>query len=83
MDRVLIRPFEPKEEKTAGGIIIAETVADKREWNFGEVIEIGTDVPVTLEGTTVMYPNYAGMTIELEEGEYLILRYHEIIGILS
>jgi chaperonin GroES len=65
-DRVVIEP-SPAEEKTAGGIIIAESAKEKPQ--RGTVVAAGpgkTDEPVTVKvGDTVLYGKYAGTEISI------------------
>lgn len=82
-DRVVIEP-SPAEEKTAGGIIIAESAKEKPQ--RGTVVAAGpgkTDEPVTVKvGDTVLYGKYAGTEISLEGSEYLIMRESDILAIV-
>lgn len=82
-DRVVIEP-SPAEEKTAGGIIIAESAKEKPQ--RGTVVAAGpgkTDEPVTVKvGDTVLYGKYAGTEISLEGNEYLIMRESDILAIV-
>lgn len=82
-DRVVIEP-SPAEEKTAGGIIIAESAKEKPQ--RGTVVAAGpgkTDEPVTVKvGDTVLYGKYAGTEISLEGKEYLIMRESDILAIV-
>lgn len=82
-DRVVIEP-SPAEEKTAGGIIIAESAKEKPQ--RGTVVAAGpgkTDEPVTVKvGDSVLYGKYAGTEISLEGSEYLIMRESDILAIV-
>ena len=82
-DRVVIEP-SPAEEKTAGGIIIAESAKEKPQ--RGTVVAAGpgkVDEPITVKvGDTVLYGKYAGTDISLEGKEYLIMRESDILAIV-
>jgi len=82
-DRVIVKPA-PAEEKTAGGIIIPDTAKEKPQ--RGTVVAAGPgkkDEPVTVKvGDTVLYGKYAGTEIQVEGGEYLIMRESDILAIV-
>ena len=82
-DRVIIEPAKA-EEKTAGGIIIPDTAKEKPQ--RGVVIAAGPgkkDEPVTVKaGDTVLYGKYAGTEIQVEGGDYLIMRESDILAIV-
>lgn len=86
-DRLLVE-LEGPAEKTAGGIIIPGTVADRP--NRGKVLAKGPGrrnkkgvlrpLDVTV-GDMVLFPQFAGQKIEMDGGEFLILREEEVLGI--
>ena len=82
-DRVIIEPAKA-EEKTAGGIIIPDTAKEKPQ--RGIVLAAGPgkkDEPVTVKaGDTVLYGKYAGTEIQVEGGDYLIMRESDILAII-
>ncbi len=87
-DRLLVAVDGPA-EKTAGGIIIPGTVAERPEQ--GTIVASGRgrrnkkgqvrplDVGV---GDKVLFAKYAGTKVELEGTELLILREEEVLGIV-
>ena len=81
-DRVLIEPLAAK-EKTSSGIIIPDTAKEKPL--KGIVIAAGPgkgDEAMTVEkGDTVLYGQYSGTEIKIENGEYLIMKESDIYGI--
>ncbi|MCW1735116.1 co-chaperone GroES [Anaerorudis cellulosivorans] len=83
-DRVLVQPA-PVEEKTAGGIIIPDTVKEKPL--KGEVKAVGQGTKdeemVVKEGDKVLYGKYAGTEIEIDGEAYLIMRQSDILAIIE
>ena len=81
-DRVLIEPLAA-EEKTSSGIIIPDTAKEKPL--KGIVIAAGPskgDEAMTVKkGDTVLYGQYSGTEIKIENGEYLIMKESDIYGI--
>lgn len=82
-DRVLVEP-SAAEEKTAGGIIIPDTVKEKPQ--RGKVVAVGSgkkDEPITVKvGDTVLYGKYAGTEISVDGTDYLIMRESDIYAII-
>ena len=73
-DRVLVK-VEKTEAKTAGGIIIPDTVTQEKT-QTGVVEAVGTDSEKILVsvGQKVMYDKYSGVQIKIDGEEYLILK---------
>ena len=88
-DRVIVKRID-EERKTASGIVIPDTAAEKPDQ--GEVLAVGKgkktddgklialDVKV---GDKVLYAKYAGTEIKLEDKKYLILSEKDILAILQ
>ena len=82
-DRVVIEPLAA-EEKTAGGIIIPDTAKEKPQ--RGTVVAVGPgkkDEPITVKvGDVVLYGEYAGTEISIDNKDYLIMRESDIVAII-
>jgi len=87
LNRILVRRAEPV-TKTNSGIILktAETP------NVGEVFSVGPGalddagrrIPLAVkEGDKVLLPEFGGQKIELKEGEFLMFRDTDILGVLE
>ncbi len=80
-DRVLIEPAAT-EQKTASGIIIPDAAKEKPL--KGKIVAIGNgkpDEPMTLKvGDEVLYGQYSGIEIKVEDKDYLIMREPEVYG---
>jgi chaperonin GroES len=88
-DRVVVRRVE-EETKTAGGIVLPDSAAEKP--SQGEVLAIGPgkvldsgdvralDVKV---GDKILFGQYAGSTVKVDGEELLILSETEIFGVLE
>ena len=88
-DRVLIRRIEA-EAKTAGGIIIPDTVKEKP--SQGEVIAVGPGgrdeagklIPIDIRvGDRVLFGKWSGTEIKLDGEELLIMKEADIMGVLA
>ncbi|MBI4639937.1 MAG: co-chaperone GroES [Candidatus Tectomicrobia bacterium] len=89
-DWVLVKTSEERGEIKQGGIIIPDSAKDKPQQ--GTVISAGTgkmrrngkrDPMEVKTGDTVIFGEYAGTYLTFEEVEYLIMRQHEIFGVLD
>ncbi len=82
-DRVIVESAAA-EERTAGGIIIPDTVKEKPQ--RGKVLAVGTgkkDEPMTVKvGDTVLYGKYAGTEVQVDGKDYLIMRESDIFAIV-
>ncbi|HTO38980.1 MAG TPA: co-chaperone GroES [Brumimicrobium sp.] len=83
-DRVLIEPT-PVEEKTASGIIIPDAAKEKPL--KGVVVAVGggkKDEPMTVKvGDAVLYGQYSGTEIKIEDKKYLIMKEADIYGVFQ
>jgi len=68
-----------KEEKTASGIIIPDTVKEKPQ--FAKVLAIsGIEDPEISVGDVVFFKNFSGTELEFDGKEYLMMPYADILG---
>ena len=88
-DRVIIKRLE-EERKTASGIVIPDTAAEKPDQ--GEVLAVGpgkrTDdgklTPVDLKvGDKVLFGKYSGTTVKVEGDERLVMREEDIMAVVN
>jgi chaperonin GroES len=81
-DRVLVQPA-PAEQKTTSGIIIPDTAKEKPL--KGTVVAVGPgkkDESMTVKvGDAVLYGQYSGTELKIENGEFLIMKESDIYGI--
>lgn len=86
-DRVIIQRLE--ENKTAGGIVIPETVGDKPQ--RGKVVAAGPgtykdgnlrklDVKV---GDEVLFGKYSGTEVKVNGKDFLVMREEDIMGVVE
>ena len=88
-DRVIVKRVED-ERKTAGGIVIPDTAAEKP--SQGEVVAVG---PVKLDdngkivamgvkvGDRILFGKYSGTEFKMDNNDYLHMREDDIIGIVG
>ncbi|MDX8449777.1 co-chaperone GroES [Mesorhizobium captivum] len=88
-DRVLVRRIEA-DEKTAGGIIIPDTVKEKPQ--EGEVIAVGpgardesgklTPLDVKVDDR-ILFGKWSGTEIKLDGEDLLIMKESDILGVIE
>ena len=88
-DRVIVKRLD-NERKTASGIVIPESAAEKPDQ--GEVLAVGPgkqtedgkvlkmDVKV---GDKVLFGKYAGQAVKVDGEEVLVMREEDIMGVLQ
>ena len=88
-DRVVVRRIDA-EDKSAGGIIIPDTVKEKP--SQGEVIAIGPGgrdeagrvIPIDLQvGDRVLFGKWSGTEVKIDGAELLIMKESDIMGVLT
>ena len=88
-DRVILKRLE-EERKSAGGIVIPDTAAEKPEQ--GEILAVGkgrmTDegklVPLDVKvGDRVLFGKYSGQTVRVKGEELLVMREEDIMGVIE
>jgi len=88
-DRVLIKRIE-QDNKTAGGIIIPDTVKEKPV--EGEVLatgsglrdEHGNVVPLDVkQGDRVLFTKWAGTEVTIDGQELLVMKESDIVGVIA
>ena len=88
-DRILVKRIK-EEEKTKGGIIIADTAKEKPQ--EGKVVAVGKGkmteqgkllTPDVKAGDKILFGKYSGSEVKIEGEEHLILREDDILGVLE
>jgi chaperonin GroES len=88
-DRVIVKRLED-ERKTAGGIVIPDTAAEKP--SQGEVVSVGPGklddsgkvIPMGVKpGDKILFGKYSGTEFKLDGNDYLHMREDDIIGIVA
>lgn len=77
---VLVKPTKETEETTESGIIIPSSAKPKPI--VGEVFSKGADVNEVNVGDKVMYGAHAGVEINFEGDNYLMLKITDIFAVL-
>ena len=87
-DRVIVKRLD-NERKTASGIVIPESAAEKPDQ--GEVISVGPGkrgedgklLPVDVKaGDKVLFGKYAGQAVKVDGEELLVIREDEILAVI-
>ena len=88
-DRVVVTRIDAQ-AKTAGGIIIPDTVKEKP--TEGEVVAVGPGgrdesgklIPIDLkEGDKVLFGKWSGTEVKIDGQELLIMKESDIMGVLT
>ena len=84
-DRVVVKPT-PQEEVTKSGIILPDT-ADKEKKAEGEIIAIGNGEKILKlklkTGQKVVYSQYSGSEVKIEDVEYKILSEDDLLAVIE
>ena len=88
-DRVIVKRLE-EERKTASGIVIPDTAAEKPDQGEviavgkGKVTEDGKILPLDVKvGDKVLFGKYSGQAVKVKGEELLVMREEDIMGIVE
>jgi chaperonin GroES len=83
-DRLVVRASENGERRTSAGLLIPATAmpAPKR-LSWGDVTLVGPEVRVAKEGDRVLFLPSAGLEVELEGEELVLLRERDVQAVSS
>jgi len=88
-DRVIVKRIE-EERKSAGGIVIPDTAAEKPDQ--GEIVAVGKGkksddgklIPLDVKvGDRVLFGKYSGQTVKVKGDELLVMREEDIMGVIE
>lgn len=88
-DRVIVKRLD-NERKTASGIVIPESAAEKPDQ--GEVVAVGPGkrddsgkliAPDVKVGDRVLFGKYAGQSVKIDGNEVLVMREEDIMGVIA
>jgi len=88
-DRIVVKRIEA-EEKTAGGIIIPDTVKEKP--SQGEVVAVGPGgrdeagklIPIDIRaGDRVLFGKWSGTEVKIDGEDLLIMKESDIYGVIE
>ena len=88
-DRVIVKRLE-EERKTASGIVIPDTAAEKPDQGEilavgnGKILEDGKVRPLALKvGDRVLFGKYSGQTVKVEGEELLVMREEDVMAVIE
>ncbi|HZP87486.1 MAG TPA: co-chaperone GroES [Burkholderiales bacterium] len=88
-DRIIVKRLE-EERKTASGIVIPDTAAEKPDQGEvlaignGKVLEDGKVRPLQVKvGDKVLFGKYSGQTVKVQGEEVLVMREEDVMGVIE
>ena len=88
-DRILVKRLD-EERKTASGIVIPDTAAEKPDQGEvmavgkGKVLEDGKLRPLDVKvGDKVLFGKYSGQTVKVKGDELLVMREEDVMGVVE
>jgi chaperonin GroES len=88
-DRVIVKRLE-EERKTASGIVIPDTAAEKPDRGeilavgTGKILESGKVLPLAVKvGDRVLFGKYSGQAVKVKGEEVLVMREEDIMGVVE
>jgi len=88
-DRVIVKRME-EERKTASGIVIPDSAAEKPDQGEvmavgnGRILEDGKLRPLDIKvGDTILFGKYSGQSVRVKGDELLVMREEDIMGVVE
>ena len=88
-DRVIVKRIED-ERKTASGIVIPDSAAEKPDQGevlaagTGKILEDGKVRPIAVKvGDRILFGKYSGQTVKVDGEELLVMREEDIMGVIE
>ena len=88
-DRIIVKRLE-EERKTASGIVIPDTAAEKPDQGEvlaigkGKLLEDGKVRPVDLRiGDKILFGKYSGQSVKVRGEELLVMREEDVMGVVE
>lgn len=86
-DRVVIQKAEA-EKTTASGIVLPESAQEKPQ--YAEIVAISSDIENDEKkknslkvGDKVIYSQYAGTDVKLDDEEFIVVKYNDILAVVQ
>ena len=88
-DRVIVKRLE-SETKTAGGIVIPDSAAEKPMQGKivavgkGKILEDGTVLPLDLKvGDKILFGKYSGHEVKLDGEELVVMKEEDVMAVIE
>ena len=88
-DRIIVKRLE-EERKTASGIVIPDTAAEKPDQGEvlaigkGKILEDGNTRPLDLKvGDKILFGKYSGQSVKVKGEELLVMREEDVMGVVE
>ena len=88
-DRVIVKRLE-SETRTAGGIVIPDSAAEKPVQGKivavgkGKILEDGTVRPLDVKvGDHILFGKYSGTEVKVDGEEYLVMREEDVMAVIE
>lgn len=82
LNKNVILKKEEEEKKTASGIILTEAV--KNQSSIATVVAVGADCEVQIkEQDKVVYKEYSGTKVKMDDVEYIIIEDEDILAVVE
>jgi chaperonin GroES len=88
-DRIVVKPTDEEESRTASGLVIPDTAKEKPQ--LGEVLAVGPGefkdgerIPMDVKvGDVVFYSKYGGTEVKVDGEDYLVLSSRDVLAVLA
>jgi len=79
---IVIQPEKDKTTTTKGGLLLGEKNREDIRYRIAEVLEVGSEVNIIKQGSTVCYDKHAGFEVEIKDNIYTVIKEFDVVIIL-
>jgi len=79
---LVVTPEKQGQQKTKGGLMLAENARDDLRYNKATVKSIGSEVLGIKEGSEIYYDKHAGHNIEIDKTIYKVIQLQDVVIVL-
>tara|TARA_B100001094_G_scaffold320816_1_gene367594 strand:+ start:2958 stop:3218 length:261 start_codon:yes stop_codon:yes gene_type:complete len=79
---IVIEPIKEINNKTKGGLILAESHREDVRYRQAKIITVGSEVKVLKKGNEIYYDKASGFNIELNKDQYKVIKEQDVVIVL-
>ena len=79
---IVIEPIKEINNKTKGGLILAESHREDVRYGQAKIITVGSEVKVLKKGNEIYYDKASGFNIELNKDQYKVIKEQDVVIVL-
>jgi len=79
---IVIEPIKETNNKTKGGLILADSHREDVRYRQAKIVTVGSDVKALRKGNEIYYDKASGFNIELNKEQYKVIKEQDVVIVL-